>query len=183
MEGVIGYTTMFAGNFAPKNWAFCQGQIINIASNTALFSILGTVYGGNGTTTFGLPDLRGRTIVGVGQGPGLSQYSLGQAAGTETQTLNQLTMPAHVHPVAVVAANPSTDEPANLSTASGNVYGRDVNSPQLFPYAGGPNVNMGVLQGALTMTAVGANQSFSILRPLLGMNYIICLRGVYPARN
>ncbi len=181
MEGVIGYTTMFAGNFAPKNWAFCQGQIITIASNTALFSILGTVYGGNGTTTFGLPDLRGRTIVGVGQGPGLSQYSLGQMGGSETETLNLNTMPAHVHPVAVVAANPSTDEPANLSTSPNNVYGRDINGAA--PYAGGPNVSMGALQGSMTMTPTGGNQAFNTLRPLMGMNYIICLRGVYPARN
>jgi len=172
---------MFAGNFAPKNWALCQGQIINIASNTALFSILGTTYGGNGTTTFGLPDLRGRTIVGVGQGPGLSTYSLGQIGGAETETLNINTMPAHVHPVAVVAANPATDEPANLSTAANDVYARDINS--LSPYAGGPSANMGPLQGQITMTPVGSNTPFSILRPLLGMNYVICLRGVYPARN
>jgi microcystin-dependent protein len=181
MEGVIGYTTMFAGNFAPKSWAFCQGQIINIASNTALFSILGTTYGGNGTTTFGLPDLRGRTIVGVGQGPGLSQYSLGQVGGSESQTLNLTSMPAHVHPVAVVAANPSTDEPANLSTSNDSVYGRDINSAS--PYASGPNVSMGALSGTITMTPVGNNQAFSIQRPLLGMNYIICTNGVYPARN
>jgi microcystin-dependent protein len=174
---------MFAGNFAPKNWAFCQGQIVNIASNTALFSILGTTYGGNGTTTFGLPDLRGRTIVGIGTGPGLSPYSLGQIGGTETQTLNITTMPAHVHPVAVVAANPATDEPANLSEASANVYARDVASPQVFPYSAGPNVNMGVITGTMQMSPVGSNQSFSILRPILGMNYIICTRGVYPARN
>src|SRR4051812_29571089 len=115
MEGVIGYTTLFAGNFAPKNWAFCAGQIINIASNTALFSILGTTYGGNGTTTFALPDLRGRTIVGQGTGPGLSSYVLGQAGGTENDTLDISQMPAHVHPVAVVAANPATDTPANQS--------------------------------------------------------------------
>lgn len=181
MEGVIGFTTIFAGNFAPKNWAFCQGQIINIASNTALFSILGTVYGGNGTTTFGLPDLRGRTIVGVGQGPGLSQYSLGQVGGTETQTLNVMTMPAHVHPVAVVAANPVTEDIANLSTASGSVYGRD--TAGLSPYAAGPNVNMGQLQGTLQVTPTGGNTPFSILRPILGMNQIICMQGVYPARN
>lgn len=181
MEGVIGYTTMFAGNFAPKNWAFCQGQIINIASNTALFSILGTVYGGNGTTTFGLPNLMGRTIVGVGQGPGLSQYSLGQMGGTETETLNITTMPAHVHPFAVVAANPATDGDASLSTASGSVYGRDTNG--ITPYAAAPNVNMAPLQGSITMTPTGNNTAFSILRPLLGLNYIICLRGVYPARN
>jgi microcystin-dependent protein len=172
---------MFAGNFAPKNWAFCQGQIINIASNTALFSILGTVYGGNGTTTFGLPDLRGRTIVGVGQGPGLSQYSLGQLGGSENQTLNSLSMPAHVHPVAVVAQNPASEEIANLSTAANSVYARD--TAGLSPYAAGPNVNMGSLQGNIQMQPTGSSNPFSMLRPILGMNQVICMQGIYPARN
>jgi len=181
MEGVIGYTTLFAGNFAPKNWAFCAGQVINIASNTALFSILGTTYGGNGTTTFGLPDLRGRTIVGQGTGPGLSSYVLGQMGGTENVTISTSQMPAHVHPVAVVAANPATDDSATLSTASGNVYARDINS--INPYAGGPFANMGVLQGSIQMAPTGNGQAMSILRPLLGLNYVICTAGVYPARN
>ncbi len=182
MEGVIGYTTMFAGNFAPKNWAFCAGQVINIQSNTALFSILGTVYGGNGTTTFGLPDLRGRSIVGAGQGSGLSNYSLGQLGGVETGTLNMAQMPAHVHPVAVVASNPATESDADLATANGSVYARDTNG--MSPFAVGPGAaNMGPLQGAITMAPVGNNTPFSILRPLLGMNYVICMLGVYPARN
>lgn len=182
MEGVIGYVTMFAGNFAPKSWAFCSGQIINIASNTALFSILGTTYGGNGTTTFALPDLRGRTIVGVGQGPGLSQYSLGQVSGTESQTLNVTTMPAHVHPVAIVAANPATEADADLSTASGSVYARDTNG--INPYASGSGAsNMGPLQGQLQVAPIGNNQSFQCLRPVFGINQIICCYGVYPARN
>jgi len=182
MEGVIGYTTCFAGNFAPKNWAFCQGQIINIASNTALFSILGTVYGGNGTTTFGLPDLRGRTIVGAGQGPGLSQYSLGQVGGSENDTMSLVQMPAHVHPVTVVAANPANDtDAATLTTASGSTYARDEGG--ISPYADSASVNMGALQASITMAPTGGNLPFSILRPLLGMNYVICMYGVYPARN
>jgi microcystin-dependent protein len=172
---------MFAGNFAPKNWALCQGQVMTIASNTALFSILGTTYGGNGTTTFGLPDLRGRTIVGAGQGPGLSYYNLGQVGGTETGTLTMNTMPAHVHPFAVVAANPATESDATLTAASGNVYGRDTNG--ITPYSAAPNVSMGPLAGNITMSAVGASTPFSMLRPLLGMNYVLCMRGVYPARN
>ncbi len=181
MEGVIGYTTLFAGNFAPKAWAICSGQIINIQSNTALFSILGTTYGGNGTTTFGLPDLRGRTIVGQGQGPGLSHYSLGQMAGIENTTISRDQMPAHVHPVAVVANNPASDQPANLDTAANNVYGRDIAGG--FPYASFADVNMGPLQGNLQVTPTGASTAFSILRPILGLNYIICTQGVYPARN
>lgn len=181
MEGVIGYTTMFAGNFAPKAWTFCNGQVINIASNTALFSILGTTYGGNGTTTFGIPDLRGRTIVGQGTGPGLSTYSLGQSGGVQSSTITINQMPAHVHPVAIVAANPATDTGADLTTASGNVYARDINS--INPYAGGPFATMGPLQGTITMAPNGGNQPFNMLRPFIGMNYILCTQGVYPARN
>src|SRR5690242_20983611 len=97
MEGTIAEIRMFAGNFAPRNWAFCASQILSIAQNTALFSLLGTTYGGNGQTTFALPDFRGRTPVGWGQGPGLSNYDLGQVGGTETSTLTVQTMPAHTH--------------------------------------------------------------------------------------
>lgn len=181
MEGVIGYVTMFAGNFAPKSWSFCNGQIINIASNTALFSIVGTTYGGNGTTTFALPNLQGRAIVGVGTGPGLSSYSLGQMGGTSSVTLTTLNMPAHVHPVAVTAQNLSTDNDADLSTASGSVYGRD--SAGITPYDSTPSANGGAFQAAMTMTNTGGNQPIGLQRPMLGLNYIICAYGVYPARN
>jgi microcystin-dependent protein len=180
MEGYIGTVTMFAGNFAPKTWAFCQGQIINIASNTALFSILGTTYGGNGTTTFGLPDLRGRSVVSTGQGPGLSMYALGQVTGSPTQTLNSMNMAVHVHPVAITAAPKSaTTADAQVPTtatyapdAGGNPYYTYDNSAQMAPY------NL-----SLTMTPSGGNQPFSIQHPFLGMNYVICLQGIYPARN
>ena len=97
MEGTIGEIRMFAGNFAPRYWAFCQAQLISIASNTALFSILGTTYGGNGQTTFGLPDFRGRVAVGVGTGPGLSNVVLGEMGGSSTITLTTNNMPAHNH--------------------------------------------------------------------------------------
>src|SRR5215212_9817165 len=97
MEGYIAEIRLFAGNFAPRGWAFCAGQILSIASNTALFSLLGTTFGGNGQTTFGLPDLRGRVAVGPGQGPGLPSYDLGQMAGETTHTLIINEMPAHNH--------------------------------------------------------------------------------------
>jgi microcystin-dependent protein len=181
MEGVIGYITGFAGNFAPKNWAFCQGQIINISSNTALFSILGTVYGGNGTTTFGLPDLRGRVIVGQGQGPGLSAYSLGQVGGAETNTVSTMQMPAHVHPVAVVAYNNATDNDASVTNPVGGVWARD--TAGIDPYANGANVNMASWPATIQMAPVGGNSAFNSLRPLIGINYVVCLYGVYPARN
>ena len=180
MEGVIGYVTMFAGNFAPKNWAFCQAQIINIASNTALFSILGTTYGGNGTTTFGLPDTRGRRVIGVGQGPGLQPYSLGQMGGSSSVTLNVTQMPAHVHPVSVVAQMHSiADSATTASPANANYANASFNA-----YSSAVDTNMATnVHANITMAPVGGNQPFAIEPPVLGINYVICMYGVYPARN
>src|SRR3954471_16909667 len=101
MDGTIGEIRLFAGNFAPRNWAFCNGQLMPIAQNTALFSILGTTFGGNGQTTFGLPDFRGRVSVGTGQGTGLTNHDLGEQSGTENVTLSTAQMPAHTHTIAV----------------------------------------------------------------------------------
>jgi microcystin-dependent protein len=180
MEGVIGYTTMFAGNFAPKNWAFCQAQIVNIASNTALFSILGTVYGGNGTTTFGLPDIRGRRVIGAGNGPGLQPYSLGEMGGASSATLSMAQMPAHVHPVTVVAQMHCFADSATASSpATANYANASVQA-----YSSAPDTTMAAgVSANITMAPNGGNQPFSIEPPVLGINYIICLRGVYPARN
>src|SRR5687767_4324920 len=97
MDEFIGIVKIFAGNFAPRGWMFCQGQLLSIAQNTALFSILGTTYGGNGQTTFALPDLRGRVPVGVGQGPGLPSMSLGEMSGATSATMTIQNMPAHTH--------------------------------------------------------------------------------------
>src|SRR5438045_6226416 len=97
MDGVLAYVTLFAGNFAPRAWALCNGQILAISQNTALFSLLGTTYGGNGQTTFALPDLRGRVPLHPGQGPGLAPRSLGETAGTENVTLSTNQMPQHAH--------------------------------------------------------------------------------------
>src|SRR5688572_5350285 len=116
-EPFIGEIIMFAGNFAPRGWAFCSGQLLSIAQNTALFSILGTTYGGNGQTTFALPDLRGRCPVHQGQGPGLSNYSLGQVGGTESVTLIASQLPPHSHTVACSAND------ANLGLPEGNFPG------------------------------------------------------------
>jgi microcystin-dependent protein len=181
MEGVIGFTTLFAGNFAPKNWAICGGQIINIASNTALFSILGTTYGGNGTTTFALPDLRGRTIVGVGTGPGLSSYSLGEVTGVETTALTIGQMPVHVHPFSTTVTYPVTTTDANQNNPNANVYGRDASGNNV--YSGDNSIAMKPYAGTLTMAPAGGSTPFQILRPFLGLNQIICMYGVYPARN
>ncbi|CAN5829502.1 tail fiber protein [soil metagenome] len=180
MEGVIGTVTMFAGNFAPKAWAFCQGQIMTIASNTALFSILGTTYGGNGTTTFGLPDTRSRSVVSAGQGPGLSPYSLGEMTGVPTETLTLANMAVHVHPVAINAAPPSATTGSSTSPATA-AYAPDPNGNPFYTYDN--SASMAPYNLALTMTPSGGNQPFNIQHPYLGMNYIICLQGIFPARN
>src|SRR6476660_4017904 len=118
MEGTIAEIRLFAGNFAPRSWAFCAGQILSIAQNTALFALLGTTYGGNGQTTFALPDFRGRIAVGTGSGPGLPIMDLGEVAGEPTHTLITTEMPAHNHTVAIGAYN---GDLANQSNPANNV--------------------------------------------------------------
>ena len=172
-EAFIGSIVLFAGNFAPRGWAFCQGQLLSIAQNTALFSILGTTYGGNGQTTFALPDLRGRAPIGAGQGPNLSNIQLGESAGSEMVTLNVNQMPAHNHLMACDAtsaggADPSNSYPGNPGTLSGaQLYGATATAT-MAPAA---------------ITPAGGSQPFSIQQPFLGLNYIICLEGLFPSRN
>jgi microcystin-dependent protein len=177
MEGTIGEIRMFAGNFAPRNWAFCNGQLMSISQNTALFSILGTTYGGNGQTTFGLPDLRGRVAVGTGQGPGLPNMTLGEMAGYPTNTLLITNLPAHTHTL-----NASTNGPTD-NTAAGDLLASQSRSnggtmPNVYAANSTP-----VAMGSLAIGTTGGNQPFSIMQPYLGMNYIVCLFGIFPSRN
>ncbi|TAF75342.1 MAG: phage tail protein [Bacteroidetes bacterium] len=173
MEGTIGEIRMFAGNFSPRTWSFCNGQIISIASNSALFSILGTTYGGNGTTTFALPDFRGRVAVGTGTGPGLSNIVLGQAGGTETNVLSTANLPAHTHPMTASTDAASTNSPAGNSLAVNPRGG-------ITPYA--PGAANQVPMGSVTGSA-GSGIAVNNMQPYLGMNYVICLMGIYPSRN
>ncbi len=170
MEGTIGQILLFAASFAPRNWAYCQGQILSISSNTALFSILGTTYGGNGQTTFALPNLAGRTAVGVGTGAGLSNVSLGEMAGTPSTTLTTATMPAHTHQLVAASNSGNAQIPtgALLATNTDNSYA-----------ATGPLVAMN--NGSVGMT--GSSAPFNNMQPYLGMNYVICLFGIFPSRN
>lgn len=170
-EPFIAEIRMFAGNYAPRGWAFCSGQILSIAQNTALFSLLGTVYGGNGQNTFALPDLRGRVPVGTGIGPGLPGINLGQLAGSPTHTLLQTEMPAHVHTVAprassddATAKNPSGAVPAGTAGPA---------------YAAAADVTMAATQSGVA----GGSQPHNIMQPFLGMNFIIALEGIWPSRN
>lgn len=183
MEGTIGFVKMFAGNFAPLNWAFCQSQLLSIASNTALFSILGTTYGGNGTTTFALPDFRGRVPVGAGQGPGLSNYSLGQLSGTESNTLLTNNFPAHTHPFSGSVTMPANAAGGNADTPQGN-YPATLTGTNMYSTVNNGS-GLGNMQLALTAAAAGSVSPVPInnMQPVLGMNYLICLQGIFPARN
>ena len=196
MDAYIALIAIFAGGFNPKNWALCQGQLISISTNQALFAVLGTTYGGNGQNTFALPDLRGRVPVGVGQGPGLQQYYLGQMGGTETHTMLINEMPAHNHTAVLtsVTVSPSastapgttnipdaTMVPAKLpSIGSGPTaqpikgYAVADNTTTLAPSTASGNVTIGIS---------GGQQPFSIQSPYLALNYIICLYGIFPSRN
>jgi microcystin-dependent protein len=178
MDGVIGFTTLFAGSFAPRNWALCNGALIQIRQNTALFSIIGTVFGGDGVTTFGLPDLRGRMVIGTGQTPGLSVYTLGQSGGIETTTLNQQQMASHSHPTSVTITPAAATNASSPSPVSG-VYANG--TEQL--YNSTADTFMQSYQALLTMGLTGNSVPFSIVNPVLGLNYIICLSGTFPSRN
>ena len=173
MDGVMATIIMFAGNFAPRNWAFCSGQILSISSNTALFSLLGTTYGGNGQTTFALPDLRGRVPVGTGQGLGLANVTLGEVAGATSVTLIQSNLPAHIHTVNVPTSdgNGTSDEP------NGNILA--VGNESIFAATSSASGSYGGVTSGIT----GGNQPFGIRTPYLGMNYVICIAGIFPSRN
>jgi len=176
MEGTIAEIRLFAGNFNPRGWAFCNGQLMSIAQNTALFSLVGTTYGGNGQTTFGLPDLRSRVAVGTGQGPGLPNIQLGQMAGESAHTLTLAELPAHTHTATMPAATSSTSTtpasnlavgPATLGAATWKNFGTSI------PNSAAPP----------TLAVAGSSSPHNNLQPYLGMNYIICLEGIYPSRN
>lgn len=177
MDPFLGEIRMFCGNFAPRGWALCNGQLLPIAQNSALFSILGTTFGGNGQTTFGLPDLRGRTPVHPGQGPGLSPYDLGQSAGSESITLLQTQIPAHTH--VVNASNVA----ATATTASGNVPAT-VTPPRgqsTIPTTYGPTADTAMNPNMIG--PAGNSQPHGNIQPYLCVNFIIATQGIFPTRN
>jgi microcystin-dependent protein len=178
MDGYIGQIIMFGGNFAPRNWAFCQGQILSIAQNTALFSILGTTYGGNGQTTFALPDLRGRTAIGQGQGPGLTGRTLGQILGTETTTLLTQNMPPHNHGVGLYAETAL----ANNGDPTGRMLGYGSGNDRIYA-APVPADEIAMGTDSIRQQTVGGGQAFNNMMPALAVNYLICLFGIFPSRN
>lgn len=175
----IAEIVMFAGNFAPRGWAFCNGQLVPIAQNTALFSLIGTTYGGDGRTNFALPDLRGRTPVHAGQGPGLPMVSLGESGGEPNHTLTVNEMPGHSHSAQGVinvssGAGNNTSPSNNFLAASGS---RDVQ------YAPSADATMNAGASQVVVGAAGGSQPHNNMQPYLGVNFIIALEGIFPSRS
>lgn len=171
----LGEIRIFAGNYAPRGWAFCDGQLLPISQNTALFSLLGTNYGGDGRTTFALPDLRGRVVVHPGQGPGLTSRQIGEKGGSETNTLTVNQIPTHSH--TATATNPVFNDEANTDDPTGK-----------YPAVSGENMYSDQTSGdgvlpQVTIGNAGGGQPVNNMQPFIGINYIISLQGIYPSRN
>lgn len=200
-EPFVGTVMLWAPNFAPRGWALCAGQQMQISTNQTLFSLIGTIYGGNGTVTFGLPNLQGRVPIGAGQLPGGSSYTIGETAGSENVTLGISNMPSHSHgaqftgtqnlTVNVTLNATSTaatkDAPeagmqlGDVTPGATKIYapagGTDV------PIVGGPGTVTGTIGGTVAILPTGSTLPFSIASPYQVLNYVIALQGVYPSRN
>jgi microcystin-dependent protein len=176
-EPYLGAIFMFAGNFAPRGYALCQGQLLAISQNTALFSILGTTYGGNGVNNFALPDLRGRGPIGQGQGPGLPNITLGEVGGNSSVTILTSNLPSHTHTINVSTASAGQGSPQNNFPASIVDSVGGASNGYNSSATGGATFN----PGAVNLT--GNNIPLNIQDPYLGINYIIALQGIFPSRN
>lgn len=167
----VGQIRIFAGNFAPQGWVFCDGQLLSIADNATLFNLIGTTYGGDGQTTFAVPDLRGRLPIDRGQGPSTSSYILGQSGGVETVTLTTQQIPSHTHTAAAFSYSGSADKPSNTI-------------PALYP--DGIPVNGINISGTMNPAAIGnagGSQPHNNVKPYLAVRYIISLFGIFPSAN
>lgn len=167
MDGVLAEIRLFAGNFAPRGWQFCNGQVLSIAQNTALFALIGTTYGGNGQTTFALPDLRGAVPVGAGMGPGRTPRPLGQVGGAETVTLTIAQLPPHNHALRVRDDAATTKSPSAGYASQGEGYGAPATTAA----------------PADAITPAGNGQPVPTMPPFVGLNYIICVEGMFPSRD
>jgi len=185
----LGEIMMFGGNFAVRGWALCDGQLLNISSNTALFSILGTTYGGDGRSTFGLPDMRGRVPVHAGNGSGLTTRSLGAEFGSETHTLSVNQMPVHSHTPgvtssAILQADGSDNDTATEKNPAGNTlgYGREkiYSTGTAATAMGASSIDLSV---GVSIGDTGGGQSFDLSQPSLVVNFMIAVSGTFPSRN
>ncbi len=179
----LGEVRVVGFNFAPQGWALCQGQLMPISQNTALFSLLGTTFGGDGVNTFALPDYRGRSAVGMGAGPGLAPISQGQLEGVEQISIQASQMPSHTHATgcapAASAAPATLASPANAVPAIGSPGPRaEYNN---YAPASAADVSMAPL--AISIQAAGGGQPLPLRNPYVGSNFIIALQGIYPSRN
>ncbi|MFY0628727.1 MAG: phage tail protein [Flavobacteriaceae bacterium] len=198
MDPMLASIMIFAGNFAPRGWSYCDGQLLSIAQNQALFSLLGTTYGGDGRTTFALPDLRGRAAIGPRHGPGLTNRPLGQRSGEETHVLSALEMPSHSHTVigSGTAENIYLSNEAGVRSApiAGDVPSAGTTAPAIG--TGDPVNAYGPLTTAnaivsqtlnpasgLTISNTGSSQAHNNMQPYLAINYIIAMVGYFPSRN
>ncbi len=178
MEGYIGEIRMFAATFNPRNWAFCNNQLLPISQNTALFSILGTTYGGNGQTTFALPGMQGRAPVSPGTGPGLSNYVLGQLSGTESTAITGANVPSHTHVIGGTAKMLTTPAAANANNPANNYFANDGSAK----YKTSGSGTMKPADVAVSLGA-GAGSPVNNMMPYTAINYIICMFGIFPSRN
>jgi len=170
-EPFVGEIRMFAGNFAPRGWAFCDGQLLAVSQNDALFSLLGTIYGGDGRTTFGLPDLRGRIPIHAGHGPGLSERRLGAKGGAEKVTLTVNQLPSHTHPMRAQTGFANETEPND------NILAQSTGA-QLY-FQADPIQNL----ASASIANTGGSRSHTNLMPYLCIHFIIALVGIYPSRH
>lgn len=185
MEPTLAEIRLFAGNFAPRGWAFCDGQLLPISQNQALFSLLGTIYGGDGRTTFALPDLRGRAPIAPRHGPGLSDYREGQKGGVETVTLIETQIPGHNHSATPqlqtgMAGNvaPATATQAGPQTSAGTTQ-----IPAYSQAAADTTLAGSAVTGSVALANAGGNQSHENRQPWIALNYIIALQGIFPSRS
>lgn len=167
-EAFIGEITIFAGNFAPDGWAFCDGSLLPIRGNEPLFSLIGTTYGGDGRNNFALPNLQGRVPIHMGQAPGLTAKPLGQTGGAETVTLMPTQLPAHTHPLVATQGAATSSSPSNMQLAQTAQPMYATNTPVDFH--------------AQSISTVGGAQAHENRQPSLVLNFIICLTGLYPSR-
>ncbi len=167
-DPTLAEISMFGSNFAPRQWANCDGQLLSINSNQALFSLLGTIYGGDGRTTFGLPEMRGRVAVHTGSGPGLTPRQMGQRSGTETNTLTVAQMPSHGHAINAKDEG-NTDDPSGAFIAGDgtNAFGTSSN----------------IVMSNTSVANTGGNQAVNNMQPYTVVRFIIALQGVFPSRN
>ncbi len=191
MQAFLCTVMGWAPNFAPRDWTYCHGQLLAISSFTAIYSLVGTIYGGDGRTSFGIPELRGRALIGQGTAPGMQPYIIGQRGGIEFVTLSIPEMPAHNHTAALSGASISigcSNQPGTETSPVGNfmAVANKISMTDVTPYSTVANTQMGVnsaVTGSVAIGITGNSSSHENRMPYQAMNWIFCTQGIYPSRN